>query len=79
MADANIKDLTKRLEALEKRDSTHDKRWNAIGDALAQNDQFTINVNEARKSGDENLRKAIDALAERVKALELQLAAAGKK
>jgi uncharacterized iron-regulated protein len=70
MADPSVKDLTKRLEALEKKDSTHDKRWNALGDAIAEADQYASNINEARKSGDEALKKAIDDLAARVKAME---------
>ncbi len=70
MADPSTKDLAKRLDALEKKDGTHDKRWNALGDAIAEADTYASNINEARKTGDEALKKAVDDLAARVKALE---------
>jgi hypothetical protein len=35
MADANVKDLQKRIEALEKRDATAERRRNAITDEPA--------------------------------------------
>jgi cell division septum initiation protein DivIVA len=70
MADPSVKDLAKRLDALEKKDATHDKRWSALGDAISDADTYAANINEARKAGDQELHKALAALAERVKALE---------
>jgi ubiquinone biosynthesis protein UbiJ len=74
MAEPNIKELVKRVEALEKLKEKYDKRWEALGDAVGENSQVASNFNEARKTGDADLKKAIDALADRVKMIEQQLA-----
>jgi cell division septum initiation protein DivIVA len=70
MADPRIKDLAKRPDALDKKDATHDKRWSALGDAIADADSYAANINKARKAGDQELHKALNELAARVKALE---------
>jgi ABC-type transporter Mla subunit MlaD len=53
-----------------RKNATHDKRRSALGDAIADADSYAANINKARKAGDQELHKALNEIAARVKALE---------
>jgi ABC-type transporter Mla subunit MlaD len=53
-----------------RKNATHDKRRSALGDAIAGADSYAANINEARKAGHQELHRALNELAARVKALE---------